>query len=115
MSPTCLRLIARTVPSKSYNLHIPCYVKANASRRGITAVGSDKIDIAVAAVPRDGAANLAVSQVLAEIFKVPKTSVSVIRGAKSREKTLSIADLKIDSEDAFLQRATQVLQEAIKK
>lgn len=67
MSPTCLRLIARTVPSKSYNLHIPCYVKANASRRGVTAVGSDKIDIAVAAVPRDGAANLAVSQVLAEV------------------------------------------------
>ncbi|KAJ5345293.1 hypothetical protein N7452_003297 [Penicillium brevicompactum] len=114
MSPTCLRLIARAVPSKSYNLHIPCYVKANASRRGITAVGSDKIDIAVAAVPRDGTANLAVSQVLAEIFKVPKTSVSVIRGAKSREKTLCIADLEIDSEDAFLQHATQVLQEAIK-
>lgn len=67
MSPTCLRLIARAVPSKSYNLHIPCYVKANASRRGVTAVGSDKIDIAVAAVPRDGAANLAVSQVLAEV------------------------------------------------
>lgn len=50
-----------------------------------------------------------------KIFKVPKTSVSVIRGAKSREKTLCIADLKIDSEDAFLQHATQVLQEAIKK
>ena len=50
-----------------------------------------------------------------KIFKVPKTSVSVIRGAKSREKTLCIADLKIDSEDAFLQRATQILQEAIKK
>lgn len=66
MSSTCLRLVARAA-SKTYNLHIPCYVKANASRRGITAVGSDKIDIAVAAVPRDGAANLAVSQILAKV------------------------------------------------
>lgn len=67
MSPlSCLRLVAKA-SSKTYHLHIPCYVKANASRRGVTAVGSGKIDISVAAVPRDGAANLAVSQILAEV------------------------------------------------
>ncbi|KAJ5337297.1 uncharacterized protein N7506_005319 [Penicillium brevicompactum] len=101
MSPlTCLRLIAKA-NSKTYSLHIPCYVKANASRRiGVTAVGSDKIDV---------------SQILAEIFKVPKSSVGVIRGAKSREKTLCIADLEIDSEEAFLQRATKSPQDAISR
>ena len=69
MSPLpCLRLVAKA-NSKTYSLHIPCYVKANASRRiGVTAVGSDKIDVSVTAVPRDGAANLAVSQILAEVW-----------------------------------------------
>ncbi|KAJ5795062.1 hypothetical protein N7457_001661 [Penicillium paradoxum] len=115
-----LRLVATKTkcPRKAFNLHIPCYVKPNASARrtGIVAVGTDRIEVSVAAVPRDGAANIAVSHVFAEIFKVPKSSVEVIRGAKSREKTLCVADLEIGDagEEAYLQRATQILQAAIK-
>jgi len=66
-----LRLITRSqaAPLNTYNLLIPCYVKANASakRAGVTAVGNDRVDVSVAAVPRDGAANLAVSQIFAEV------------------------------------------------
>ncbi|KAJ6070665.1 hypothetical protein N7467_011984 [Penicillium canescens] len=115
-----LRLVAskqRRSPA-TYTLHIPCYVKPNASARrtGITAVGVDRVDVSVAAVPRDGAANLAVSQVFAEIFKVPKSNVEVIRGGKSKDKTLSVADLELgdESEEAFLQRATQKLIDAVR-
>lgn len=51
-----------------------------------------------------------------QIFKVPKSSVEVIRGVKSRAKTLCVADLEIGDagEEAYLQRATQLLQAAIK-
>lgn len=50
------------------------------------------------------------------MFKVPKSTVAVIRGAKAREKTLCIADLAIgeDSEEGFLQRAMQRLIDAAK-
>jgi uncharacterized protein YggU (UPF0235/DUF167 family) len=70
-----LRLVANTSKNssrKTYSLHIPCYVKPNASARrtGITAVGTSRVDVSVAAVPRDGAANLAVSQVIAEVCYV---------------------------------------------
>ncbi|KAJ5360644.1 hypothetical protein N7517_009835 [Penicillium concentricum] len=115
-----LRLIASKTPRsrKIFNLHIPCYVKPNSSARrtGITKVGIDKVEVSVAAVPRDGAANIAVSHIFAEIFKVPKSSVEVIRGAKSREKTVCVADLEIgdDGEEAYLQRATQRLEAAVK-
>lgn len=79
-------------------------------------MGIDKVEISVAAVPRDGAANIAVSHIFAEIFKVPKSSVQVIRGAKSREKTLCVSDLEIgdDGEEAYLQRAIQILEAAVK-
>ncbi|KAG0155806.1 hypothetical protein PDIDSM_2979 [Penicillium digitatum] len=122
MSSPCpfLRLIGSKTPCsrKLFNLHIPCYVKPNSSARrtGIISVGPDKVEVSVAAVPRDGAANIAVSHVFAEIFKVPKSSVQVIRGAKSREKTLCVADLEIgdDGEEAYLQRATQILEAAVR-
>ncbi|KAJ5518030.1 hypothetical protein N7453_000452 [Penicillium expansum] len=115
-----LRLIASKTPCsrKLFNLHIPCYVKPNSSARrtGIISVGTDKVEVSVAAVPRDGAANIAVSHIFAEIFKVPKSSVQVIRGAKSREKMLCVADLEIgdDGEEAYLQRTTQILNAAIR-
>ncbi|KAJ5470163.1 hypothetical protein N7530_007520 [Penicillium desertorum] len=121
---SCPYSFLRLIPSKTlcsrklFNLHIPCYVKPNSSARrtGITNVGTNKVEISVAAVPRDGAANIAVSHIFAEIFKVPKSSVEVIRGAKSREKTVRVADLEIgdDGEEAYLQRATQKLKAAVK-
>lgn len=49
-----------------------------------------------------------------QIFKVPKSNVAVIRGAKAREKTVCIADLAIGNEgdEAFLRRARQRLVDA---
>jgi uncharacterized protein YggU (UPF0235/DUF167 family) len=102
---------------KKYSLQIACHVKPNASssREGIIAVGAEKVDVCVAAVPRNGEANAAVSRVFAQIFDVPKSNAGVIRGLKSRDKTLSITDLDIgkDGEEQFLERARQRLEEAI--
>lgn len=67
-----LRLVTQSQAApNTYNLHISCYVKANASakRAGVTAVGNDRVVVSTAAVPRDGAANLAVSQIFAEVIK----------------------------------------------
>lgn len=70
-----LRLVAdrhQYAARQTYNLHIKCYVKPNSSSRrvGVTSVGTDRLDVSVAAAPRDGAANLAVSQVFAEVCNV---------------------------------------------
>lgn len=67
-----LRLVAnkpQAAARKTYNLHISCYVKSNASaqRAGVTAVGNGRVDVSVAAVPRDGAANIAVLQIFADV------------------------------------------------
>lgn len=67
-----LRLVANKSlgsTQRSYNLQIPCYVKpkVSANHAGVTAVGTDRVDVSVAAVPHDGAANLAVAQILAEV------------------------------------------------
>jgi hypothetical protein len=72
---SCPYSFLRLIPSKTlcsrklFNLHIPCYVKPNSSARrtGITNVGTNKVEISVAAVPRDGAANIAVSHIFAEV------------------------------------------------
>lgn len=70
-----LRLIQQQSLPKSksplYSLHIACYVKPNISsnrRQGITAIRTDKVDVSVSAVPRDGEANMAVVSVFSEVY-----------------------------------------------
>ncbi len=45
----------------------------------------------VRAVPEDGKANAAVAQLLAKWLGVPKSSVTLVAGHKSRTKTLHVA------------------------
>ncbi|GLB23556.1 hypothetical protein AtubIFM61612_004151 [Aspergillus tubingensis] len=122
MSTPLLRLIqSATTKSRPnnplYTLQISCHVKPNASsnREGLTSIAADRVDVCVAAVPRKGEANAAVSRVMAQIFQVPKSNVEVIRGLKSREKTLAISELDIGkhSEDEYLQRARGILEGAV--
>ncbi|KAJ5378741.1 hypothetical protein N7509_011860 [Penicillium cosmopolitanum] len=113
--PALLRLLAHKSKASLglYDLHISCYVKPNAAanRAGVTKVGTDRVDVSVALAPRENAANAAVSEIIAEVFQVPKSNVTVTRGAKAREKTLSITELEIKhgSEEAFMKQATQNL------
>ncbi|KAG2412766.1 hypothetical protein HFD88_010323 [Aspergillus terreus] len=114
--PTAKARTSNPTPKK-YNLHISCNVKPNSSghREGITAVGAEKIDVCVAAVPRKGEANVAVARLFAQILRVPKSNVDVIRGLKSRDKVISIADLEIDTENEenFLRNIRHKLEEAV--
>lgn len=50
----------------------------------------------VRAVPEDGKANAAVSELLAKWLGVPKSSVTLAAGAKSRIKTLHVAGSSAD-------------------
>ena len=75
-SSSFLRLVAsksRGSAQGTYNLHIACSIKPNvsANRAGMVAVRADTLDVWVAAVPRDGAANLAVCQIMAEVRAGP--------------------------------------------
>ena len=74
MSTPLLRLL-QTATTKSrptnqlYTLQISCHVKPNASsnREGITSIAANRVDVCVAAVPRKGEANAAVSRVMAQV------------------------------------------------
>lgn len=48
---------------------------------------------------------------------MPKSNVMVTRGAKAREKTLSITELEIKqgSEEAFMKQATEKLIDSVRK
>jgi uncharacterized protein (TIGR00251 family) len=49
-----------------------------------------ELRVRVTAAPADGAANAALTRLLAKALRVPKTSVSIVAGASSRHKKLLV-------------------------
>lgn len=67
----------------------------NASSDTIIGWCGDVLKIKVQAPPEDGRANRALVKLLAEHFKVPKRSIVILAGEKSREKRVRIEGMKV--------------------
>ncbi|KAF2664498.1 YggU-like protein [Microthyrium microscopicum] len=98
-------------------LQIACSVKpgVKGNRAGILKVSDDSVELCVAAKPKDGEANKAVVDLVASVLGVPKSSIDILKGLKSREKTLIISrfDSKVEAEQ-LVNDTIQALKDAIR-
>ena len=69
---------------------IRVYVTPNAKVAGVVKVTEDYFEVRVDERAVDGRANKRLVEILAEHFKIPKSRVSIVRGAKSRNKIVQI-------------------------
>ena len=93
MSGPAIRFVAsKSAKSCSGTVQLLCHVKpgVSAQREGIAAVSDERIEICVAAQPKDGEANRAVREVIAGALRVAKSEVEVVKGMKSRDKTVVV-------------------------
>ena len=82
----------------SVQLELDIRVQPRASRNAIE-VDGERITVRVTAAPESGKANDAVVSLLAKRLGVPKRSVQIVRGHKSRDKRIRIEG--ISSVDAI--------------
>lgn len=78
-SPPAIRLTVRAKP------------RAKASR--VTRAEGVSIDVALAAPPVDGAANDELLRVLSAVLEVPRSALSIARGASGRQKVVEVHGL----------------------
>jgi len=69
---------------------IDLYVQPRAARSEVVGLHDGVIKIRLAAPPVDGAANDALVEFLADLFRVRKSSVRVVAGHTSRRKVVEI-------------------------
>jgi uncharacterized protein YggU (UPF0235/DUF167 family) len=74
------------------SIQLLCRVKpgVSADRHGIESVTHEAIDVCVMAQKKNGEANNAVRQVIADALTVAKTDVGILKGKKSKHKTISV-------------------------
>lgn len=65
-------------------------ISPNASKNQIL-IDGDIIKVKVTAQPIENKANKAVIEFLSKLFKIPKTSISIIKGETSKDKTLFLS------------------------
>lgn len=80
-----------TSPAPGAALVFDIQVVPRASRPAVGALVGERLRVAVAAPPVDGAANAAVIEALAEAFGVPRRAVEIVRGQTGRRKTVRVA------------------------
>ena len=70
-------------------MEIDIRVQSRANRNAIE-VDGERITVRVTAAPESGKANDAVVALLAKRLRVPKRSVQIVRGHKSRDKRINV-------------------------
>ena len=69
----------------------PIRVQPRAARTAITGTVGEALKVSVSAPPLEGRANAAVVEFFSEILSVPRVSVQVVAGERSRNKVIRIA------------------------
>ena len=75
--------------SKDDGLIIKLKISPNASKNEIIKT-EEGVKLKITAQPVDGKANKALIEFLSKHFKIPKSSIEILRGETSKEKTLLI-------------------------
>ncbi len=74
---------------KDEGIIISLKISPNASKNEIIK-SSDGVKVKITAQPIDGKANKCLVEYLSKLFKIPKTSIVILKGETSKEKTLLI-------------------------
>ena len=81
---------------KSGTLLLHLKVQPNASTSGITGMHGSRLKIRLQSPPRDGKANQELIRYLSKTLGIPKSSIDLIRGQSSRDKTVRLQDITVD-------------------
>ena len=71
-------------------------VQPRARKNAITGVVGDALKLAVTAPPVEGKANQAVIEFFADLFAIPRSSVSIASGETSRNKIVRVAGISAE-------------------
>ncbi|MBI2057455.1 MAG: DUF167 domain-containing protein [Candidatus Yanofskybacteria bacterium] len=71
-------------------MKISVKVKTGSKKEEIKKVSNDSFEIKTKALPIEGKANLAVIKILADYLDIPKSRIKILKGQKSKSKTLEV-------------------------
>ncbi len=87
--------IKKIVRPHKKGVEINIHVLPRSSQSKITGLHDDSVKVKLTKPPVDGQANAECCRVAAKFFGVPKTQVSILKGASSKQKTLLVEGVSV--------------------
>jgi uncharacterized protein len=84
------------VRETSLGLEFQLHVLPRAKRSELTGLHNGALKMRVTAPPVDDAANRAIIEFFSSLLNIPKSSIQILTGAKSRDKKIRIKSLKLN-------------------
>jgi len=91
--------------TKNNSLALNVYVQPRSSSNRVAGMHGSAIKVCVTAPPAENKANKAVINFVADVFRVPKSSVSIKSGRQGRNKKVLINGLALEDAQDILARA----------
>src|SRR5207244_1091318 len=85
------------IDAKDGVVRFAVHVQPRASRSEIVGLHGDALRVRLAAPPVDGAANEALIALLADVLSVPRQSVHIAGGQRSRSKVVEVVGVDVES------------------
>jgi len=76
-------------------IYINIYVQPRASKNGFAGIHGKALKIRITAPPVDGKANSMIIAILAKLFRIPKSDISLSSGGQNRNKRFCISGLNL--------------------
>ncbi len=70
-------------------------IKPNSKENSVTRLGENEFSVRVKAPAKEGRANEAVVKLLSAYFRIPKTSIVIVRGLASKNKLIALPKITI--------------------
>ena len=89
------------VLEKDGDLVLRVHAKPGAKQSGVTGVSAETVSVQISALAQDGEANAELVRFLAGVLGVRKSTVSLERGHRSREKSVRVSKCEISADEAL--------------
>lgn len=78
------------ISEKSDGIYLNCRVTPRTSKSGIKGKKNGSLLVGLHSAPTDGNANRELVEIIADALKIPKSRIEIVKGLKSREKTIYV-------------------------
>ena len=97
-------MVNHMIHSKRDGVALDIHALPNAKVAGIVGVHGDRLKVGIRQPPQDGQANRELIEILAKALGVAKSSITLSRGASSRQKTVEIFGMTEDELRSHLEK-----------
>ena len=97
MDPTSLVELGCLETDREGGVLVRIHVQPRAARNGFVGIHGGAVKLRITAPPVDGKANSQIVELLAKLFQVPKSAVSLASGPQSRQKRFRVMGIGLDA------------------